>query len=114
MIYKKKLAFALTKQLNSEEAAEQAAKAFESRVQDKELPENIEEIEIESNSNSINVSVALSLAHLTSSTSEAKRLISQKGVSVDNKLVENYDQEIDLSSEHILQVGRKFRKIKKK
>jgi tyrosyl-tRNA synthetase len=62
----------------------------------------------------INILVALELAQLVSSHSEAKRLIQQKGVSVDSNIVENNDYEFDISSERLLRVGKKFKKIKLK
>ena len=53
------------------------------------------------------------LSGLTNSISEGKRLMQQKGVYVDNALVESPDYEFDITSEHIIKVGKQIRKIKK-
>jgi tyrosyl-tRNA synthetase len=110
--FKKKLATEITKQLHGNSEAESAAREFERSVQNKENPNDI--TTVYSTSKMINILVALELAQLVSSHSEAKRLIQQKGVSVDSNIVENNDYEFDISSERLLRVGKKFKKIKLK
>ncbi len=106
--YKKKLAFEITKQLNSEKDAEKAKEEFEKTVQQKEGPglESIPELFIEDDANVLDVLVSENLA---SSKSEAKRLIEQGGVTLnENKIT---DGSINLS-DGILKIGKHtFRKV---
>lgn len=109
---KKELAFEIVKELHSLKAAKDAQKEFEKTVQNRETPEDISYIY--SNSKHINILVALHLSEFATSVSDAKRLIKQKGVFVDDVLIEKTDNEIDLSHERVLRVGRRFKKIKMK
>lgn len=109
---KKELAYAIVSELYDENSAKDAEENFKKTVQNKELPEDIETIY--SNDEHVNILNALHLAGLTNSISEAKRLIHQKGVFVDNTLIDNPDYEINVMTEHLLRVGRKFKKIKHK
>jgi tyrosyl-tRNA synthetase len=49
---------------------------------------------------------------LVTSKSEARRLIEGGGVKIDGEKAEKFDQEIDISKERLIQVGkRKFIKV---
>ena len=109
---KKDLAFTIVSELHDKNSAEKAKRNFEKTVQSKELPEDI--ATVYSNNEHINILRALHLAGLASSISEAKRLIHQKGVFVDQTLIDNPNHEINIMTEHLLRVGRKFKKIKHK
>ena len=105
---KKKLAFEIVKQLNSEKEAEAAAENFRKIVQDKETPLNIVSIKVEDETT---VSDAILKMEFASSKSEVKRLAEQKGITLNGKTIEGIDQKI---SEGILKVGKKkFVKITK-
>lgn len=110
--FKKRLAFEIVKQLNNEKDASKGASEFERIIQNKELPEDI--ATFYSNDEHINILIALHLAGLAGSISEAKRLIHQKGVFVDHTLIDDPNHEINIMTEHLLRVGRKFKKIKHK
>jgi len=105
---KKGLAHQIVTELYDKNSADAAQEEFERTVQGKELPENIE---VYSNSNETNILQILYLSGLTSSISDGKRLIQQKGVYVDDRLVESPDYEFDITSEHLVRVGKKFRKV---
>ena len=109
---KKDLAFIIVSELHDKNSAEKAKRNFEKTVQSKELPEDI--ATVYSNDEHINILSALHLAGLASSISEAKRLIHQKGVFVDQTLIDNPNHEVNIMTEHLLRVGRKFKKIKHK
>lgn len=109
---KKELAFEIVKELHNLKSAKDAQKEFEKRVQNKEIPENISYIY--TNSKHINILDALYLSGFATSISNAKRLIKQKGVFVDDILIEKNDDKIDVSHERVLRVGRRFKKIKMK
>lgn len=113
MQFKKTLAFEIVKQLNNQEKAQKAADAFESRVQKKELPEEIASQTFDNESFSL--IELLITSKLTLSNSEGKRLIAQGGVSIDGEVITDPNKKIDLSEEKLLKVGKKtFLKIKKK
>ena len=104
---KKLLAHQIVLELHGKSAAEAAQKHFESTVQAGELPTNIPEISVKSK-NIVDVLVESGLA---SSKSEAKRLIDQKGVKVNNEVVTPISYL--LTPDSIVSVGnRKFVKIK--
>jgi len=109
MLYKKQLAYELTKQLNNEKAAVEAQENFEKTVQGSELPSEIIEIVSESN---LTLIERLLKNKLVESRSEAKRLIEQGGVSFNDIKITDPDF---LVTEGLLKVGkRKFVKIVKK
>lgn len=113
MIYKKKLAFEIVKQLNDERQASHAQEAFEKVVQQKELPTDIPEIKLDKADEA--VSEVLVIAGLASSKSEAKRLIEQGGVEVDGTKIENANVPFETlvkNDQTVIQVGkRRFVKI---
>lgn len=104
--FKKQAAFLIVAQLNSEPQARQSQSAFESTFQQRQAPKNIESMKVESR-NVIDVLVETGLAK---SKSEAKRLIEQKGVKI-NQQPATLDSTV--TSGATISVGtRKFVKIK--
>ena len=87
--------------------------SFLQRFQKGSLPVDIKEISLEIDGNSIPLTNLLKNTEMTSSTSEAMRLIKQGGVKIDSEKVADPKFEIQSGSEAIYQVGkRKFLKIK--
>jgi len=87
--------------------------AFLERFQKGQMPDDIPAITLEIDSPSIPLVNLLKNTALTSSTSEASRLIKQGGVKIDSIKVDDPKLEIQKGSEAIYQVGkRKFLKIK--
>lgn len=112
MIFKKKLAFELTKQLNDLQAAQAAQAEFEHVFQKHQTPALSAVIFRTSKKewNVIDLLVETAVAH---SKSEAKRLIEQKAVEVNNKTIDQSNNSaISLSDGDIIKVGKKkFLKI---
>ncbi len=105
MILKKELAYELVRMYHSGKEAEKAKEEFEKVFSQGQLPEKIEEFRI--GSNPTKLTELLKESGLASSMSEAKRLIEQKAVSVNDKVVESWDYEIKKGD--IIKVGpRKF------
>ncbi len=105
------LAHAITEQYHGAEAAKLAQEHFVSQFSKKELPSDIPTIKIKPGDYKLSDLVVM--AKLASSKSEARRLIEQGGVKINQKPVK--DEVISLSTKNdlILQVGkRKFVKIK--
>ena len=86
--------------------------SFLQRFQKGSLPDDIKEISLTIESDSIPLTNLLKNTDMTSSTSEAMRLIKQGGVKIDSEKVLDPKKEIQKGSEAIYQVGkRKFLKI---
>lgn len=110
--YKKQLAFAIVKQLNNEHNAQEAQQAFESRVQKKELPTDIPTFSLKKGQTLYLISDLLVVTGMVESKSEAKRLIEQGGVELDNEKILEPNKEIEVEDNALLKVGkRKFVKI---
>lgn len=111
MLAKKKLAHEIARQLNTKEAADDAARHFESIVQQKETPVEIPNFDY-SGSSTINIADLLAQTELAPSKSEAKRLVEQGGVEIDNKRITSLNQQIEIKNGIIIRVGkRKYVKI---
>mgnify|MGYP001603167521 CR=1 FL=1 len=117
MVFKKKLAFELTKEFNSEEEARHAQEEFE-RVHQQGVMENISAPTLEIRVNdSIKIIDALVALKLAPSKSEAKRLVEQNAVEVDNVIaqisVKDGSQISGIKDGSLIRVGKKkFVKIK--
>jgi len=106
MIFKKQLAYQLVTELHSQKLAESAQTFFESTVQNKEVPEAIEELTIAPNSTILDV---LKAAKLGVSNADIKRTLEQSGVEVDGvKVTDPYA----IVTGQTLKFGKRtFRKI---
>lgn len=113
MQVKKELAIAIVGELHSKEQARNAAENFTKIVQQKETPDEIPVFDLakEFLENPM-VSDILTACGLATSKSEARRLIEQGGVSLDNQTVKD-DRLFKIDKESLLKVGkRRFVKIK--
>lgn len=88
---KKELAFQIVKELHSEKNAQDAQKEFEKTVQGKELPQDIRKISVSDNTTASEV---LTIAKFSESKSEAKRLIEQGGVTLNDEKITNPESKI--------------------
>ena len=87
--------------------------SFLQRFQKGSLPDDIKETSLTIESDSIPLTNLLKNTDMTSSTSEAMRLIKQGGVKIDSEKVLDQKKEIQKGSEAVYQVGkRKFLKIR--
>ena len=85
---------------------------FLSRFQKGNIPDKIDSIKVNLNEDKILLVNLLKDANMISSISEGNRLISQGGIKIDSKKIENPKFEVFRGSEGIYQVGkRKFLKI---
>lgn len=109
--YKKRLAYEVTKQLNNEADATSAQETFEKVVQNRQLPNEIEEAEVSAD---ILIDEGFLVDYgFASSRSEAKRLFDQDGVSLDNEKIRSGQNLVDEPGEGIvLKVGKRMIKLK--
>lgn len=112
IIHKKRLAYEIVKQLNSEPDAQMAEEGFVSVVQNKEVPKDIEELELAAGQP---LSKIVLEKGLVDSMSEWKRLIEQHGITLDDKKVESpFINTNDVPDGSVLKIGkRKYARIKK-
>ena len=108
---KKSLAFEIVRLYHGSKEAKQAQKEFEGVFQKRGLPENIKTVKI--SKAKINIIDLLTKTNLVTSRSEAKRLVSQGAVEVEQKVIRTQEESIEITKEgKILRVGkRRFLKI---
>lgn len=110
--FKKRLAFQLTKQLNTEEDAVSAQKQFELRFQKKDLEQaSLPTFPMSGLTSPASVSRTLVDTGIASSRSDAKRLINQGSVSWNDITVNSDNPPTPAQSGTIIDVGKKQVKI---
>jgi tyrosyl-tRNA synthetase len=88
MALKKRLARTLVTQFYSAKDAAEAESHFERTVQNKEVPDEIEEYTIK---DGLTISQLMADAKLAASRSEAIRLIKQGGVTIDGQKIDDFN-----------------------
>jgi len=110
---KVRLAMEMVARFHSQPAAQAAYASFVARFQKGEMPAEIPEVELEGHGKGMAIPRLLKEAGLTSSTSEAMRLIKQGGVRIDGEKTEDPALEIFSGKTHVFQVGkRKFMRVR--
>ena len=96
---------------HSKKDADNAEQEFINMFQKKDLPDEIDTKKM--SKKTWNIVDLLAETKLVGSKSEGRRMVEQGGVKIDQEKVESIDEEISLSSEKLVQVGkRKFLKVK--
>jgi tyrosyl-tRNA synthetase len=109
---KKELAKIIVAELHSEDEASKAQEHFEKTVQNKEIPDDIPTVTLNPDTHLAAYELLVELG-LSGSKSEAKRLIEQGGVYVNEELVGTANQEIIPEDNMIIKAGkRNFVRIK--
>jgi tyrosyl-tRNA synthetase len=108
---KMRVAREIVKLIHGERAAKKAENQFIKTFQKKETPVEVKSVMLKTKN--MNVVDLFKEVGLVSSKGEARRLIEQKGLKVGDKIIENPDEEIEISDEGvILQRGkRQFIKV---
>lgn len=102
---KRELAKELVTELHSKEAAENAQQTFDRLVVNREMPTEIPQISV--NQDLFILSDLLVETGLASSKSDAKRLIEQGGVEIDNARQDNPAKEIAIEDNIVIKVGKR-------
>jgi len=99
----------IIERFHDRDAAVAAREAFIARFQQGQMPDDIPEKMLETSGEGIGIAAALSQCGLTSSNSEACRMIQQGGVRIDGEKVSDRALKLEPGFSGILQVGkRKF------
>lgn len=114
---KLKLARQIVALYHGEKAAVEAQEEFKRVFSQGQLPSEIPEFTVsdsELENGRIWLPKLLALANLTTSTSEARRMIQQGAVKIDDVKFDDQDAEVEIVDEMVIRVGkRKFMKIRK-
>ena len=106
------LAKELISRFHDEESADLAETNFINQFQKKNIPDDIEEVSLVLSEGSISLANLLKDCEMTSSASEAIRMIKQGAVRIDEKKITDTKHIISSGSSAVYQVGkRKFKKI---
>ncbi len=112
MLWKKRLGSEIVSMYHSRKEAEKAQEEFENVFSKKELPQEIPQLNFDWPDRVIWIGKLLTETGLCSSTSEARRLIKQGGVYIDNQRVDDENLQIEVKGEKLIKVGkRKFLKV---
>ena len=109
-----KVAFAreIVARFHDRRTADRAEADFEARFRQGAIPEKMPEARIDAGGKPLGIAQALKSAGLTSSTSEALRMIEQGGVRVDGEKVSDRSLTLPAGNTFVLQVGkRKFARV---
>lgn len=111
--YKVKLAQEIIARFHDAAAANRTLENFEARFQRGAIPDDVKELELKIGSDSYGITNLLKETGLTSSTSEAIRMINQGAVKIDGEKISDPKLLLAVGVQHIYQVGkRKFMRVK--
>ncbi len=103
---KVKLAQEIVRLYHGDEKAEEVVEYFEKTFVNKEIPEDILEVEVEKGE--MNVLELLSKIGIIKSKSEGRRLIEQKGIKIENKIIKDTSESIEVKEGMVIQKGKRF------
>jgi len=107
---KKYLGRTIVRMYHGEETSKSAESAFEQVFVKKDIPDEMPEFSLEQDK--IRIDDLLITTKTATSKNEARRLITQGGVSIDGEKIDNAFTEIEISGEKVLKVGkRKFARL---
>lgn len=106
------LAHEITARFHSQQAADAAAAEFDARFRQHAMPENMPEVTLHSDGNAMPIAQVAKQAGVVESTSEALRLIAQRGLKVDGDAVADKSLTIAAGSTVVVQAGkRRFARV---
>lgn len=110
---KVKMAQSIVEMYHSKQAADDALSEFEKMFKKKDIPDDIPEMSFKMESSRQMIANIIVKAKMVQSKKEARRMIEQGAVSVDDEKIKDSFAEIDFSQEKIIKVGkRKFMKVR--
>jgi tyrosyl-tRNA synthetase len=109
---KVELAQEIVARFHSRQAADLALTDFESRFRDHAMPESMPEITLHSGGKGLALPQLCKRAGLTASTSEAMRLVEQRGLKLDGEVVSDKSLVVAPGTTVVVQAGkRKFARV---
>ncbi|HMA61555.1 MAG TPA: tyrosine--tRNA ligase, partial [bacterium] len=107
MELKKDLGEYIVSTYHSKDDAQNARSEFEKVFSKNELPDDINEINLNEEESELRLFKLLSRYNFTSSNGQAKRLMKQGGVKVNDKTIKDLQYTLDKNTETIVKVGKK-------
>jgi tyrosyl-tRNA synthetase len=104
---KEALAYEITKRFHSADLADSAAKYFEEMFKNKDIPDELQEIDVKINGSEVWICQLLKDIGFLKSTSEARRMIKSNAVSVDSKKISDEAMKLEKDKNYIIKVGKK-------
>ena len=112
---KMEFAVEIVERFHDKKSAGNSKDEFINRFRHGQLPEDMPELEFTGGNDGAPIAQVLKQANLTSSTSEAYRMLDQGGIRVDGERISDRDTRLEAGNTYIVQVGkRKFAKIRVK
>lgn len=110
---KMNLASEIATRFHGEKVAQKAVEEFDQVFKNKGLPDQIEEENLDASSQEILVVDLLSQLQLVSSKSDARRMIQQNAVTINDQKIDQVDKVLKCSGSYLIKVGKKrFKKVK--
>ncbi len=110
--YKVGLAEEIVTRFHGKAMADAARQDFDRRFKKGQMPEDIPEVKLTAHDGQLPIANLLKGANLTSSTSEALRMIKQGAVRIDGERVEDRQLQVSAGTSHVYQVGkRRFARV---
>ena len=106
------LAESVVSRLYDENISDRAKSAFIKKFKHGLQPDKIDEFCFESNNGSSSITQVLKASGLTQSTSEARRLVAQKGIKIDGQTIADEKMSVKKGDTFVIQVGkRRFKRV---
>jgi tyrosyl-tRNA synthetase len=106
------LAQEIVARFHSKDAAENALSTFEARFRDHALPENMPEITLRTGGAGLAIAQLAKQSGVVDSTSEALRLIAQRGLKLDGEVVADKTLTVAAGTTVVIQAGkRRFARV---
>jgi tyrosyl-tRNA synthetase len=109
MKLKKELAFRVTSEFKTEKEAKSAEEYFETVFQNKSVKTELKEVTVKEKE--YNILDLITGAKLAPSKSQARRLIEQNAVSIDDEKINDWQMNITLTEPIVIKVGKNILKI---
>ena len=110
--FKVKLAQEIIERFHNKQSAEKALEDFEARFKRGVIPEDIQHLELTTSEGHYAIANLLKDASLTTSTSEAIRMIKQGALKIDGDRISDTKLQIPVNTEQVYQLGkRKFARV---
>ena len=108
-----KLAFEIAARFHGADEAQKAVEEFDQIFKNKNLPTDIEEVILPSSKEETSLVDLLAKLELVSSKTDARRMIQQNAVTMNDEKITSVDKKLVQTGEYLLKVGkRRFKKVK--
>ncbi|KUK76968.1 MAG: tyrosyl-tRNA synthetase [candidate division WS6 bacterium 34_10] len=109
MKLKKELAFRITSELKTEKEAKIAEEYFETVFQNKSIETELKEVTVKEKE--YNILELITEVELAPSKSQARRLVEQNAVSIDDEKIDDWQMSITITKPIVIKVGKNILKI---